>query len=133
MKLHRLLLTLAFVVCGTVAHAQAKPAPAKPALDDPNTVVTVMQFTANTAATRPQLQERMRAIRDYLRTQPGYVENVLMENRNSTSKPDYVGVSRWKSVKDWEALWLKPEFQKLVASVAEVGTLNPGIFSPVKH
>ena len=74
-----------------------------------------MQFSARNAGARTQLQERMAAIRDYIRKQPGYIENALMENRNPGGKPEFVGVSRWKSFKDWEALWLKPEFQKLVA------------------
>ena len=106
---------------------------AVPTLDDPNTVVTVMQFSAKDAASLPELQKRMAVIRDYLRKQPGYIENALMENRNTGAKPDYVGVSRWKSFKAWESLWLNPEFQKLVASVNEVGQMNPGTFAPVKR
>ena len=132
MKLHATVLapTLALVlaVSGATSFAQAVPA-----LDDPNTVVTVMQFSARNAAARAPLQERMGAIRDYIRKQPGYIENALMENRNPGSKPDFVGVSRWKSFKDWEALWLKPEFQKLVAAAGEVGEINPGTFAPLKR
>ena len=128
MKLHAAVLALALSVSSVVAFAQAAPA-----LDDPNTVVTVMQFSARSAATRTQLLERMSAIRDYIRKQPGYIENALMENRNTSSKPDFVGVSRWKSFKDWEALWLKPEFQKLVAAAGEVGDINPGTYSPIKR
>jgi heme-degrading monooxygenase HmoA len=105
---------------------------AAPALDDPSTVVTVMQFSARNAAARAPLQERMGAIRDYIRKQPGYIENALMENRNPGNKPEFVGVSRWKSFKDWEALWLKPEFQKLVAAAGEFGEINPGTFAPIK-
>ncbi|MDH4451200.1 MAG: hypothetical protein QE265_11535 [Rhodoferax sp.] len=103
-----------------------------PPLDDPRTVVTVMQFSARNAAARAPLQERMAAIRDYVRKQPGYIENALMENRNPGNKPEFVGVTRWNSFKDWEALWLKPEFQKLVAAAGEFGEVNPGTFSPVK-
>ena len=121
-----------FAVALSISSALA-PVQAAPALDDPNTVVTVMQFSARSAATRAQLQERMGAIRDYIRKQPGYIENALMENRNAGSKPEFVGVSRWKSFKDWEALWLKPEFQKLVAAAGEVGEINPGTYSPVKR
>ena len=101
--------------------------------DSPSTVVTVMQFSARNAGARTQLQERMAAIRDYIRKQPGYIENALMENRNPGGKPEFVGVSRWKSFKDWEALWLKPEFQKLVAAAGEVGEINPGTFAPIKR
>lgn len=128
MKFHTVLLALALTVSSAVAPAQAAPA-----LDDPNTVVTVMQFSARSADKRAQLQTRMATIRDYIRKQPGYIENALMENRNPDSKPDFVGVSRWKSFKDWEALWLKPEFQKLIAAVGEVGDINPGTYSPVKR
>ena len=128
MKFHAAVLALALAVSSAAAFSQAVPA-----LDDPSTVVTVMQFSARNAATRAQLQERMGAIRDYIRKQPGYIENALMENRNTGSKPDFVGVSRWKSFKDWEALWLKPEFQKLVAAAGEVGDINPGTYSPLKR
>lgn len=121
-------LAIALAVSSTVASAQAVPA-----LDDPNTVVTVMQFSARSAATRAQLQERIGAIRDYIRRQPGYIENALMENRNTGNKPEFVGVSRWKSFKDWEALWLKPEFQKLLAAAVEVGDISPGTYSPMKR
>ncbi len=128
MKLHAAVFAVALSISSALAPVQAAPA-----LDDPNTVVTVMQFSARSAATRAQLQERMGAIRDYIRKQPGYIENALMENRNAGSKPEFVGVSRWKSFKDWEALWLKPEFQKLVAAAGEVGEINPGTYSPVKR
>ena len=128
MKLRTAALALFLAVSSAAASAQAAPA-----LDDPNTVVTVMQFSARSAVARPQLQQRMGAIRDYIRNQPGYIENALMENRNTGSKPDFVGVSRWKSFKDWEALWQKPEFQKLIAAVGEVGDINPGTYSPVKR
>ena len=103
-----------------------------PALDDTNTVVTVMQFSAKSAAVRPELLKRMALIRDYIRKQPGHIDNVLMENRNGDAQPSYVGVSRWRSFKDWEAMWTKVELQKMVASASEVGTINPGTFAPVK-
>lgn len=101
-------------------------------LDDPNTVVTVMQFSAKDSAALPELKKRMAAMRDHLRKQPGYIENALFENRNAQSKPHFVGVSRWKSFKDWESLWLKSDFQKLVSSISEVGEINPGTFAAVK-
>lgn len=123
---------VALLAGALVAANAASAAPGAPALDDPATVVTVMQFTARSAADRGRLQQRMGAIRDYLRKQPGYVENALMENRNPAGKPDFVGVSRWRSFKDWEALWLKPDLQKLVAAAAEVGDIQPATFSPVK-
>jgi heme-degrading monooxygenase HmoA len=126
MKLLTTLAALALTLSafGLTAHAA-------PALDDTTTVVTVMQFSARNTAARAPLKERMLVIRDYLRKQPGYIENALMENRNPGSQPEYVGVSRWKSFKDWEALWLKPEFQKMVAAANEFGNVNPGTFAPV--
>jgi heme-degrading monooxygenase HmoA len=127
MKLSSTLAALALAFSTVTASAQAVPA-----LDDASTVVTVMQFSARNAAARAPLQERMGVIRDYIRKQPGYIENALMENRNPGNKPEFVGVSRWKSFKDWEALWLKPEFQKLVAAAGEFGEINPGTFSPIK-
>ncbi len=101
-------------------------------LDDPNSVMTVMQFSARSDASRAELKKRMAAMRDHLRDKPGLVENALFENRNTTAKPHYVGVSRWKSFKDWENLWLDPKTQALVARIGEVGELVPGTFGVVK-
>lgn len=92
MKYFPAALGLALAVLGTAVYAQGVPK-----LDDPNTVVTVMQFSARNAAARPQLEQRMGQIRDYVRKQPGYIDNALMENRNTGAKPEFVGVSRWKS------------------------------------
>lgn len=111
----------------------AAPALAAPALDDPSTVVTVMQFSARDAASKPELQKRMADIREYIRKQPGYIENAIMENRNGDARPHFVGVSRWTSFKAWENMWLKPEFQTLVRAVGEVGDINPGTYAPVKR
>lgn len=118
--------------CATICIAWPAAVLAAPALDDPGLVMTVMQFTSKSPANKPELKKRMMAMRDYLRKQPGYVENALLENRNGDNKPNYVGVSRWKSFKDWEALWAKEDFQKLVRAVGEVGDVDPGTFAPVK-
>lgn len=101
-------------------------------LDDPNSVITVMQFTARNEASKAELKTRMAAMRDHLRTQPGLVENALLENRNPSNNPHYVGISRWKTFKDWENLWLDKKTQELVRKIGEVGTVVPGTFSAVK-
>ncbi|MEK7345770.1 MAG: antibiotic biosynthesis monooxygenase [Pseudomonadota bacterium] len=104
---------------------------AAPALDDPSTVLTVMQFTLKPGASREELLNRMTAIRDYGRKQPGIIDNAIMENRNTANSPTFVGVTRWKSFKAWEAMWTSDEFKKLVARVTEIGDINPGTFAPV--
>jgi len=81
---------------------------------------------------RAELAKRMTAIRDYIRKQPGLIDNAVMQNRNPGNKPDFAGVSRWKSFKDWENLWLKDDMQKLVRAVVEVGDIKPNTFSPLK-
>ena len=101
------------------------------ALDDPNTVLTVMQFTLKSGASRDELQKRMMTIRDFIRKQPGLIDNALMENRNHNAAPTFVGVSRWKSFKSWEALWNSNEFKSIVSQVSEVGEMNPGTFAPI--
>lgn len=117
---------LAALAVSAAPHLHAAP------LDDASTVITVMQFTAKNDASRDELKKRMAAMRDCLRTQPGLVENALFENRNPSVKPNYVGVSRWKSFKDWENLWLKQETQLLVRQIGEVGELVPGTFGVVR-
>jgi heme-degrading monooxygenase HmoA len=109
----------------------ATPAGSAP-LDDPDSVMTVMQFTARNDASRAELKVRMAAMRDHLRAHPGLLENALFENRNPSNNPHYVGVSRWKSFKDWESIWLNPKTQDLVRRIGEVGTLVPGTFAAVK-
>lgn len=126
--LRRLVLAFGLLAGAPAALTTATAAP----LDDPNTVLTVMQFSARGAAALPELKKRMAAMRDFQRKQPGYVENALMENRNPQTKPHFVGVARWKSVKDWETMWQKEEFQKLVRSIGEVGDVTPGVFSAVR-
>jgi heme-degrading monooxygenase HmoA len=108
------------------------PTPSQAALDDPGHVVTVMQFSAKSPASLPALKERMLAMRNFQRQQPGYVENALFENRNVQTSPQYVGVARWKSLKEWETLWQNDAFQKLVRAINEVGETKPGVFTAVK-
>lgn len=127
MKIQTLLGAILLSLSASGALAQSTSA-----LDNPNTMTTVMQFTARDKASIPELKNRMAAIRDFVGKQPACIDNVLMQNVNVTGSPSFVGVSRWKSVKDWEALWLSSEFQKLVGSVSDLGTVNPGMFSPVK-
>ncbi len=101
-------------------------------IDDTTLTLTVMQFTAKDRTQKAELKKRMEAMRAYLKTQPGLVSNVILENLNTDNKPDYVGVAHWKSLQDWEALWSRKEFQKIVSSVTEVGDINPGMFRPTK-
>lgn len=91
-----------------------------------------MQFSAKSAANAGELKKRMLTMRDHQRKQAGYVENAIFENRNPQAKPQFVGVSRWKNLKDWEGLWLNEEFKKIVASIGEIGEINPGVYSPVE-
>jgi heme-degrading monooxygenase HmoA len=122
----------AFSVLPLLAVAAASPAAEAAALDDPNSVITVMQYSARSEVTRAELKLRMAAMRDHLRAKPGLVENALFENRNATTKHHDVGVSRWKSSKDRESLWLDAKTQALVARIGEVGDFEPGTFGVVK-
>jgi hypothetical protein len=60
------------------------------------------------------------------------VDNALYENRNPQTAPQYVGVARWKQLKNWEDLWQNGQFQTLVRAVSEVGTVTPGVYGAVK-
>jgi heme-degrading monooxygenase HmoA len=127
MKLRAIFST--FAMAGMLLLSTATPAAT--ALDDPNTVLTVMQFNLKPGASREELLNRMTAIRDFGRKQPGIIDNAIMENRNTASSPTFVGVTRWKSFKAWEAMWQSDEFKKLVARVSEVGDITPGTFAPI--
>ncbi|MGB7301783.1 MAG: hypothetical protein WA888_17110 [Burkholderiaceae bacterium] len=103
-----------------------------PALNDPELVTTVMQFTAKDKASIPELKKRMAAIRDFQKAKSKVIESVLMQNVNGDQSPQFVGVAKWKTIKDWEAMWTSPDFQSLVSDVTQVGTLNPGVFAATK-
>jgi heme-degrading monooxygenase HmoA len=120
-----------FLAAALTTLALLMPSLSRAALDDPSHVVTVMQFSAKSKNSVEELKKRMLAMRDFQRRQPGYVENAVFENRNQERKPQFVGVARWKSLKDWEALWQNENFQKLVRSISEVGEINPGVFTAV--
>lgn len=117
---------------GFVATAGHTATTASPALDDAGTIVTVMQIAAKDKASRPELLKRIKAMRDYQRARPGYIDNAIMENRNPDAKPDYVGIARWKSLKDWEVLWNDDKFQNIVRAINEVGQISPGSYVAVK-
>lgn len=106
--------------------------PARTAQDDPSEVMTVMQFAAKNPASVPELKKRMLAMRDFQRKQTGLVDNAIYENRNPQTAPQYVGVARWKQLKNWEDLWQNEQFQTLVRAVSEVGTVTPGVYGAVK-
>lgn len=105
-----------------LALTAASPAVVAAALDDPNSVITVMQFFGRSEASRAELKLRMAAMCDHLRAKPGLVENALFENRNTAAKPHYVGVSRLKSLKNWENLCVP--FSRAGLTEASVGALG---------
>ncbi len=119
-------------IAGMTAASWLTISPAQAALDSPDQVFTVMQFKAKTPADIVELKKRMTAMRDFQRQHAKPIENALFENRNPQLAPHYVGVARWKSLKDWEALWNNEGFQKLVRSITEVGEITPGVFTSVK-
>lgn len=119
-------------LAGLTAASWAMASTAHAAMDTSGEVVTVMQFKAKNPAAVPELKKRMAAMRDFQRQKASPIENALFENRNPAASPHYVGVARWKSLKDWEALWNNVEFQKLVRAITEVGEINPGTFTAVQ-
>lgn len=125
-------LTSRLMATAVTSVALMMPSLSQAALDEPGHVVTVMQFSAKNAASVPELKKRMLAMRDFQRQQPGYVENAVFENRNQQTAPQYVGVARWKTLKEWEDLWQRDQFQKLVRSIGEVGDIKPGVFNLVR-
>lgn len=127
MSLRNLVSTVLFACTVSVAHAQSTPP-----LSDPAVLTTVMQFTAKDKASIPELKKRMAAIAKYVNTKSNAIEGVLMQNANEGQAPHFVGVSRWRQLKDWEMLWTSTEFQRLVSAVTEVGELKPGVFAAAK-
>ena len=76
----------------------------------------------------------MQAVVAVIRKQPGLIDEVLMENRNPANKPSHVHVMRWREQKNWEAVFVNPDFRKVMKDNAAVLTVADGasIYTPVK-
>lgn len=109
----------------TTAFAQTKPQ------DEGLTIVIPLNATGSS---REASVKGMKAVADVVRKQPGFIDGVLMEHKNSANKPSHVHVTRWRDMKNWEAVFLNTEFQNALKANASVLQVQDaaGIYTPVK-
>ena len=76
----------------------------------------------------------MKSVIAVVSKQPGYIDGVLMEHKNSANKPSHDHVTRWRDMKNWEAVFLNSEFQKALKESAGVVQVQDaaGVYTPVK-
>ena len=112
------------VLYSTQARAQAAA---------PEGVTIVIPLAAAPGKGRDEVVKAMQNIVAVIRKQPGLIDEVLMENKNPANKPTHVHVTRWRELKNWEMVFINPEFQKAMASNSAFFTVDgAGIYTPVK-
>jgi len=122
-----LALCLPLALAPQFAQAQSKA----PAASEGITIVIPVNSVAGKG--REEVKQAMAAMNEVIRKQPGLIDEQLLENKNPANKPNYVHVMRWRALKDWEAVFAKPEFQKAIAIHTSTITVDgAGLYTPVK-
>ena len=99
----------------------------------PPGITIVIPITA-IGASREASIKGMKAVAAVVRKQPGLIDDVLMQNKNSANKPSHLHVMHWREQKNWEALFSNAEFQNVLKDNAAVlaVTDGAGIYTPLK-
>lgn len=99
----------------------------------PPGITIVIPITA-IGASREASVKGMQAVVAVIRKQPGLIDEVLMESQNPASKPSHVHVMHWREQKNWEMVFVNPDFRKVMKDNAAVLTVADGasIYTPVK-
>ncbi len=117
--------SIAVCAVTTTAFAQTKPQ------SEGLTIVIPLNATGSS---RDASVQGMKAVAAVVSKQPGFIDGVLMEHKNSANKPSHVHVTRWRDMKNWEAVFLNPEFQNALKANAGVLQVqdSAGVYTPVK-
>jgi heme-degrading monooxygenase HmoA len=70
--------------------------------------------------------------RDYLATQPGYVDTALHQAVSPGTEFQFVNIAHWRSAEDFAAATRSPGFREAAAGVARYRP-HPGLYLPVRH
>ena len=57
---------------------------------------------------------------------------LLCANQNANSRPTYVHVTRWSSLKEWEKVWSSKDFQTQLNNGVNYFTVERGFYKPMK-
>jgi heme-degrading monooxygenase HmoA len=71
------------------------------------------------------------AARDYLRSQPGYIDTVLHQSVTPGAEFQFVNVAHWQTAEDFIAATQGPGFGKSAAGLAGYRP-HPGLYRPVR-
>jgi len=69
--------------------------------------------------------------RDYLRSQPGYIDTVLHQAIAAQSEFQFVNVAHWRTAEDFIAAAQSPGFRESAAGVAGYRS-HPGLYRSVR-
>ncbi len=100
----------------------------------PTEGVTIVIPLSGVGASREASVKAMQAVQTVVRKQPGLIDEVLMESKNPATKPSHVHVMRWRDQKDWEAVFVNPEFQNVFRANTPYLTVvdSASFYTPVK-
>ena len=68
--------------------------------------------------------------RDYLRSQPGYIDTVLHQSITPDAEFQFVNVARWQTAEDFIAATQTPGFREPAAGLARYRP-HPALYRPV--
>jgi hypothetical protein len=78
-------------------------------------VTVVLPITLKAGKSRADAMKLIKGTIEIIRSQPGLVDETLMENKSSTGTPTFVHIMRWREIKDFEAMTSNKEFLSSIA------------------
>jgi len=111
----------------------ASPAASQDAASSPGGTIVVLPLTVTPGASTTAAEAGMKEIAAFIRRQPGLIEQSLLASSFPDNRPSHIDVTRWRSLKDWEALSASPEFLSLMKSEGALFEWRPAeVFIPMK-
>ena len=112
-----------------ISSASAQTTPASRA----ESLTIVLPITIDSTATRADAIKALQTIAAYIKTQPGLIDEQLMESKNHEAKPSHMHVMHWKNLAAWEQVFSKPEFNSLLAKNSKYFTIDGAkLYLPVQ-
>jgi hypothetical protein len=112
---------------------RASPASSQSLAAPPGGTIVVVPLTVTTGTPIATAEAGMKEMAAFISTQPGLVEQSLLASSFPGNRPSHIDVTRWRSLKDWEALSDSPEFLSLMKSKAALFEWRPAeVFVPIE-
>ena len=71
------------------------------------------------------------SVRDYLRSQPGYIDTVLHQSMTPGAEFEFVNIAHWQTAEDFIAATQSPGFLGAAGDLARYRP-HPGLYRPVR-